>query len=364
MKSWTRTLFLLLALSVAATAQTSMTVDQLVGFIKSSIQLKQDDRQIATFLKTKKVTLTNKLDARTVETLQGMGAGPQTVAALRLLITESAGLAAPPPPAPKPVVVGPPPPDSIEQKKILAEITESALNYTKSLPNFICMQVTRRYADVSGLENYRLMDTIAEKLSYFEQKEDYKVVSKNNIPVTTNLAHEQLDGATSSGEFGSMLFEIFSPETETTFDWERWATLRGRRMYVFSFRVEQSRSKYSIRWGRGVGERTVLAGYHGLIYADRDTNMVMRIKMECDHLPVDFPIQSVDLDLNYDFTNISGQPFLLPLKSELHSREGKMLVKNETEFRLYNKFSTEAIIQFGDTPEPLPENQTKEEPVK
>jgi len=363
MKSWTRTLFFLLALSVAATAQTSMTVDQLVSFIKSSLQLKHDDRQIANFLKTKKVTLSNKLDARTVEILQGMGAGPQTVAVLRMLITESAGLATPPQPAPKLVVVGPPAPDSIEQQKILAEIRESALNYTKSLPNFICMQVTRRYADVSGLENYRLVDTIAEKLSYFEQKEDYKVVSKNNIPVTTSLAHEQLDGATSSGEFGSMLFEIFSPETETHFDWERWATLRGRRMYVFSFRVEQSRSRYSIRWGRGAGELTTIAGYHGLIYADRDTNMVMRIKMECD-MPATFPIQSVDLDLNYDFTNISGQPFLLPLKSELHSREGKMLVKNEVEFRLYNKFGAEATIQFGDTPEPLPDEKTKEEPVK
>jgi len=363
MKSWTRTLFFLLALSVPAAAQMSMTVDQLVTFIKSSLQLKQDDRQIADYLKKKKVTLSNKLDARTVETLQGMGAGPQTVAALKLLITESSGLAAPPPPPPKLVIVPPPAPDSIEQKEILAQITESALNYTKSLPNFICMQVTRRYADVSGMENYRLMDTIAEKLSYFEQKEDYKVVSRNNIPVTTNLQHEQMDGATSSGEFGSMLFDIFTPESETTFDWERWATLRGRRMYVFSFRVEQSRSKYSIRYGRGAGELTTIAGYHGLIYADRDTHMVMRIKMECD-MPVTFPIQSVDLDLNYDFTNISGQPFLLPLKSELHSREGKMLVKNEVEFRLYNKFGAEATIQFGDTPEPLPEENTKEEPVK
>jgi hypothetical protein len=361
MKNWTRRLFFLLALAVPAAAQRSMTVNELVTFIRSSIQLKHDDRQLAASIK--KVKLSNKLDARTVETLQGMGAGPSTVAALRSLVTESSSLPPPPPPAPKLVVVGPPAPDSIEQKKILAEITESALNYTKSLPNFICMQVTRRYADISGLENYRLVDTIAEKLSYFEQKEDYKIVSKNNIPVTTNLKHEELDGATSSGEFGSMLLEIFSPESETHFDWERWATLRGRRMYVFSFRVDQSRSKYSIRWGRGAGELTTIAGYHGLIYADRDTHMVMRIKMECD-MPVTFPIQSVDLDLNYDFTNISGQPFLLPLKSELHSREGKLLVKNETEFRLYNKFGAEAIIQFGDTPEPLPDEKTKEEPVK
>ena len=351
----------LLAMCVGAYAQRQMTVPDLVTFIRSSIQLKNEDRAVADTVR--RIKLTNRLDAGTVEDLQGLGAGPRTLAALQELIAASANLpSAPKAEAPVPQAVIPPP-SPADQKKILAEITESALNYTKSLPNFICMQVTRRYADISGMENYRLMDTIAEKLSYFEQKEDYKVVSKNNIPVTTNLQHEQLDGATSSGEFGSMLFEIFSPETQTQFDWERWATLRGRRMYVFSFRVEQSRSKYSIRWGRGAGELTTIAGYHGLIYVDRDTHMVMRIKMECD-MPVTFPIQSVDLDLNYDFSNISGQPFLLPLKSELHSREGKILVKNETEFRLYNKFGAEATIQFGETPEPLPEEKTKEEPVK
>jgi hypothetical protein len=36
--------------------------------------------------------------------------------------------------------------------------------------------------------------------------------------------------------------------------------------------------------------------------------------------------------MNYDFTKVSGQSFLLPLKSEIHSREGKFLVKNEVEF--------------------------------
>ena len=99
------------------------------------------------------------------------------------------------------------------------------------------------------------------------------------------------------------------------------------------------------------------------IYADRDTKMVMRITMSADNLPADFPIQKVDLDMNYDYTTISGQEFLLPLKAELHSREGRYLTKNETEFRLYNKFGTESVIQF-DVPDALPEDQTKEQPAK
>jgi hypothetical protein len=361
MKRWTAQLGLLVVLSVGIEAQSKLTVEQLVSFVKSSVQLRHDDRQIAAYIK-KNVKLSNRLDARMVEELQGMGAGPQTVAALKSLITESAALEAPPPPAPKLVVAGPPPPDSIEQKRILAEITESARNYTKNLPNFICLQVTRRYADNSGLENFRLIDTIAERLSYFEQKEDYKVVSVNGVPVTGSVKHEQKNGASSSGEFGSILKEIFDPETQTQFNWERWATLRGKRMYVFNFHVRQLNSKYTI-YADAV-KRTIVAGYHGLIYADRDNNLVMRIKMEVEDLPVDFPVQSVELDMNYDFTKISGQEYLLPLKSQIRSHEGKFIVKNEVEFRLYNRFGADTNIQFGDVPDALPEDATKEQPPK
>ncbi len=361
MKHWTARLALLVVLSLLAQAQSKLTVEQLISFIKSSIQLHQDDRQIATYIK-KSVKLSNRLDARTVEDLQGAGAGPQTVAALKTLITESASLAPPPAPAPKLVVEGPPPPDSIEQKRILEEITEHARNYVEGLPNFICLQVTRRYGDVSGQENYHLIDTIAERLTYNEQKEDYKVVSINGIPATTTAKHEQKNGASSSGEFGSILKEIFAAETETQFDWERWATLRGKRMYVFNFHVSQLRSQYSI-YSDEV-KRTVIAGYHGLVYADRDTKMVMRIKLEVEGLPTDFPIQSVDLDMNYDFMKISGQEYLLPLKSEIHSREGRFLSKNEVEFRMYNRFGTETNIQFGDVPDALPDDATKEQPAK
>lgn len=350
----------LAVVAVAANAQMKITVAELVSFIESSIKLKHDDVKVAEFVK--KIKLDDKLDARTVEKLQGDGAGPRTVLALKGLMTESAALPAAPPPPPKPVYVPPPPPSSIEQKEILAQITDWAVNYSQNLPNFICLQVTRRYVDQTGKDNFRLIDTIAERLSYFEQKEDYKVVSKNGIPVT-GMKHEQMGGATSSGEFGSLLNEIFSPSTQTEFEWDRWATLRGKRMYVYSFRVPQETSKYSI-YADSV-KRTIIAGYHGLIYADRDTKMVMRLTMQADNLPADFPIQEVDLDMNYDYTTISGKSYLLPLKSELHSQEGRYLVKNETEFRLYNKFGTESEIQFdsSDVPDALPPDQNKEQPA-
>ena len=71
-------LCVLLAASLALQAQRTMTVPELIGFIKSSIQFRYDDRKVADYVH--RIKLTNKLDDRTVEQLQGMGAGPKTVA--------------------------------------------------------------------------------------------------------------------------------------------------------------------------------------------------------------------------------------------------------------------------------------------
>ncbi len=350
---------LLVAFVAAAPAQMKMSVEQLVVFVKSSVQLKEDDRKVAEMVK--KIQLSNQLDARTIESLQELGAGRLTVAALKTLRTDSASLPAAPAPAPKLTAAPIPGPDAEEQKKVLAAITGNAVNYSEGLPNFICMQVTRRYVAQSGSDNFRLTDTISERLSYFEHKEDYKVISVNGTPVS-NRKHEQLGGATSSGEFGSMLYEIFSPESHTEFQWERWGKLRDHVMHVFSFRVRLENSKYSITAEQV--KRTVTVGYHGLIYADRDSNSVMRITMEADDIPEDFPIRSAAETLDYDSISLSGQKFILPLKVDMRMRDGRNVMKNQAEFRLYNKFGADTSIIFDNAPEALPEEKTAEPPGK
>ena len=138
--------------------------------------------------------------------------GPKTREALNNLAEASQKLPVATPPPPKPVApVIPPPPES-EQRKIIEEVREYAINYTKRLPDFICSQVTRRYVDPSGMEFFGApRDTIVEKLSFFEQREKYEVVMVNNRP-DRSFTHDKLGGATSSGEFGTMMKEIFEPE--------------------------------------------------------------------------------------------------------------------------------------------------------
>jgi hypothetical protein len=78
---------------LCAAAQTVLSVEQLVSFMRSSIQLKHADKQVAGFLS--RVKLTESLDDRTIEELQGYGAGSKTLEALRELRDASAKLPKP-----------------------------------------------------------------------------------------------------------------------------------------------------------------------------------------------------------------------------------------------------------------------------
>jgi hypothetical protein len=345
------------AVTLAALSQTGRTVDDLVSFIRSAIQSKYDDKKIAD--EVLKIRLANRLDEATMQQVQHMGAGQRTMAALHKLAESSAGMpAATATPKAAPAAI--PPPDAAELRDILTAIRQNALNYTQSLPNYICTQYTKRHVDPTGTESWRLADTILEQLSYVDQKEIYKVVMVNDRLVAGSIQHDQLGGAKSSGEFASILHTIFDPQSQTEFGWERWTTLAGSgRAYVFHFRVGQQR--YSIH--HEGSKRTIVTGFHGLIYANRDSKMVMRVKMECDDIPADFPIQSVAIELNYDTFEISGQPFVLPLLSEVRSREGKFLSWNEVSYHSYHKYSADASISF-DTPDAVPAEKLKEQPVQ
>ncbi len=351
---------LLLSVLAAASlwAQRQMSVAQLEQFIKSSIDLKQPDKQVADVLKT--IRLSQRLDAREVETLQGMGVGPRTLDALRILSAASLTLAAPPVAAPPPPPAAlPPAPSAKEQQAILDEVRRKALDYTASLPNFICTQVTKRLVGMPGGRNWRQADTVQEQLSFADGEEDYKVVLVNNLPVT-NIGHEQVGGTTSRGEFGTRLHEVFRPESKAEIQWARWATLRGRRMHVFEFRVLQKNSDYTIFDGES--GREMVGGYHGVFYADAETRNVMRIKMDVDGME-DFPIKKVSLDLNYDFIDISGRAYVLPLRAELNSDSPRYASRNEVEFRRYSRFTADASIVF-DVPDEIPQDQLEEQPIR
>ncbi|HTP36540.1 MAG TPA: hypothetical protein VMJ75_30400 [Candidatus Acidoferrales bacterium] len=355
-----------LFLCLAATAQ-PMSVEKLITFLKSSVEMKHSDSEVAKFLKN--VKLTDKLTDRMIEDLLAIGIGPKTRDALNVLRDRSANLGAAviaPPKDEGPKL--PPVPSSAEQAEIIRDVREYALSYTKGLPDFVCTQVTRRkaagepgsrYAMRGANEpSFQTQDTLTIRLSYFEQKEDYKLILHNNSPTTED--YQKLGGATSSGEFGSMMREIFEPYTQTYFEWDHWATLRGKLVMAFRYNVEQPHSQWGIDYEH---RQHIYPAYSGLIFIDKDLHVVLRITLNADNIPPTFPIRLAKTILDYDYQDISGHEFLLPLKAQVDMSADGILTRNETEFRLYRKYSAESEIKYDITPDPLPDDKTKEAPA-
>ncbi|HUI57550.1 MAG TPA: hypothetical protein VLY04_21380 [Bryobacteraceae bacterium] len=350
-----------------------MSVDQLIQFVKSSQKIITEDktmtdRQLADFLS--KVKLTEKLEDRVIEDLQALGIGPQTLKALGKLKEQSANLTTA---VIKPILPDDPIPipTSLEQGAVLDDVRKYVMNYDENLPDFICTEVEYRflaarpggkYGGRMGSDpSFQQTDTITSKLSYFNHKEEKKVILINSAP--TMQAYENLGGSTSSGDFGAMLRTLFEPATEARFEWVRWATLRARLTMVFSFHVEQSRSK----WGlivKDLKQETVPA-YHGEVSVDKETHAVTRLVMIAENIPPAFPIKRAQERLDYDYTDIGGRQFLLPLRGEVQMDGSDVLSKNDLEFRFYKKYEVGSAISYDipDNISAIPDEKLKETPA-
>jgi hypothetical protein len=363
-------LALWLSLCLAAATPTPMTVDKLVTFLRNAVtstDYKYTDLDLAGFLAN--VKMTERLEDHTIEELQGqIRLGPKTLARLRMLRDQSQSLVAgkvlPPPLPPKPI----PPPSAEEQAAILDEVRDYALTYSQSLPDFICTQVTTRFGAplpgtryggaVGDAPHWQQFDRLTIRLSYFQQHEDYKLILQNNTP--TQVDYAKVGGSRSYGDFNSVMLEIFERRAETHFEWDHWGTLRGKRVMAFAYRIPLSNSDYHI----GVEDQklSITVGRHGLVEVDKETHKIMRVTSVADDIPANFPIKKVESTLDYDYVELSGRTFLLPLKGNTIATASDNLQKLENEFRIYRKYEAESTISFGDETNapPVSDDKTKE----
>src|SRR5262249_53928940 len=153
-------------------------------------------------------------------------------------------------------------------------------------------------------------DSLTIRLSYFEQKEDYKLILINNSPTTQD--YRSIGGASSTGDFGSLLKEIFERDTQARFEWDHWGRIRGRITMAFAYHVPQVRSQWHIVTDHSLD---IVPAYSGIVSVDRETHQVLQVTLKAEDLPPDYPVRAADTKLDYGFVDLSGHQFLLPLKS-------------------------------------------------
>jgi len=338
-----------LLLAAALHSAQPATVAELIVLVRTALQQHQPDKTLAKSLR--KVTLAEKLTLRTLEELESEGAGPEAMAALDFLLDNSASRPLGTSPNP---FFSPPRPSIDEQKRFFHEVNVNAIHYSRNLPNFICTEVVQRAQMVPvrlrGVPTnpplvWTPRDVLTLKLTYFENRERYDLTLINGKK--TRSTYEASGGAISEGDFGSILIEIFSPDSRTKFQWDHWTHLRKRLTQVYSYRTARENSHYRIGVGVSASDRRIeVAGRRGFVYADNDTAMVMRITGEAESIPPGFPVLAQSGMLDYDFGEVGGSKFLLPLRSENRLKTAGISFKNVAEFKEYRKFSGESSISF------------------
>ncbi len=245
------------------------------------------------------------------------------------------------------VNIGAETPQAAEPARAFAVLRDYALNYTDRLPDFICTQITER----AFVLNVRFSmppqrDVIEEQVTYTGHKESY-VVTKLNGNAVHGVAHVQVGGIVSSGEFGSLLKNTFDPKAGSEFRWKGSSTRNGRRVNVFAFRVPELRG-----YGLTETKRTIRVPYKGLVYADAQSGSVVRIEMACE-IPRDSEYKELELALDYKTTAVAGREFILPFHFHMRSRQALIpyvisRTVNEADYKAYRRFDADSSVSFED----------------
>ena len=220
---------------------------------------------------------------------------------------------------------------------------EAAFDFDQKLPNFVCQQMVTRYQSETRKPNWQAMDVLSYDLVYEDGKEQYKNPKINGKAVKAGADKES--GSWSSGEFGTLVIDIFHPTTAADFRAKGQETINHRTAKVYTFSVDKDHSHWRIQGGT----QWILPAYKGTIWIDKETYRALRIEMQAVNMPSAFVLDHTESAADYDFVMIKDQKVLLPTHAEVLSCErGSFLCsRNAIDFRNYHAYTGESSITFG-----------------
>ncbi|HTZ81829.1 MAG TPA: VWA domain-containing protein, partial [Candidatus Acidoferrales bacterium] len=238
-----------------------------------------------------------------------------------------------------------PAPASQQIDAMIAAARKRALDYGKTLPNFLCIEVTNRSVDASGNGRWKHRDSLAELLSYHDNQESRTTLEIDGKRSTLKRADMNSNWPLSVGEFGAMLNLVFQPSSKTEFQWKEAAALGdgSGTVQVFNYRVDGKNATIVLTEGNA----DAAVGFHGRVYLDPSTGGVRRVTLEADAIPHSFAVHAASMTVDYDFVGISGRDYLLPVSSSVRLEKGHHKIElNEITFRDYRRFASRTKIMM------------------
>jgi len=253
-------------------------------------------------------------------------------------------------------------PSELEIIGLIDKTRRKTLDAVEEMPDFVVKQQIQRSVGYAGTGTFRNQDKLVVGVSYRSTgEESYKLLSINGaiqVNPEAKSGYSEAGGTSSTGEFVTMLATIFKPENDADFIPIQTDLIRGRDTVLFEFTVERDKAKQRIVSGSGGFTQSTITGMKGRIWIDRSDFRVLRVESEATEIPDGFPVTAARRTIDYDWTMIAEEKFLLPLVSDvrLTVREGgrQFETRNLIRFTNYQKFGTDIIIGPEDS-EPITE---------
>ncbi|MBZ5626060.1 MAG: hypothetical protein LAQ69_46345 [Acidobacteriia bacterium] len=225
---------------------------------------------------------------------------------------------------------------------LIRKASDAALDFTETLPSYVCQEMMARFQSESHPANWQPLDVVTTNLVYENGKEEYKDIAVNGKP---KKSMEETGGAWSTGEFGTVLIDLFSPATAAQFHYRRDARTGGVSAKMYEFEVARENSHWSIH----MASQTYQPAYKGAVWIDPATSRVLRIEMQAFGFPEDFPTDHVESATDYQYIRLGdAKQYLLPVHAETLScqRGTNYCSRNTIDFRNYHKYTGETSITF------------------
>lgn len=252
----------------------------------------------------------------------------------------------------------------LEVTGIIDKTRRKTLEAVEEMPDFVVKQQIQRSLSYAGTGTFRNQDRLVVGVSYRSSgEESYRLLSINGA-IQQNAeakgSYEEAGGSSSTGEFVTMLATIFKPENDAEFTHVQTDIVRGRTVVLFEFSVERDKAKQRIISGTGASTQSTITGMKGRMWIDRADFRVLRVESEATEIPEGFPVSAAKRVIDYDWTSINDEKYLLPLVSDVRMtirESGRSYeTKNVIRFVNYQKFGTDVIIGPEDS-EPVTEEK-------
>jgi hypothetical protein len=227
----------------------------------------------------------------------------------------------------------------------IQQAREATFEFDQKLPNFVCQEMVTRYESTTQKTDWHAVDVLSYDLVYEDGKEDYRNPKINGKVVKQGADKET--GSWSSGEFGTLVMDVFHPATSADFRPKGTDTINHRSARVYTFAVDKDHSHWRIQGGA----QWIMPAYRGTIWIDKETHRALRIEMEAVNIPKAFILDHTESAADYDFVMIKEQKVLLPTHAEVLSCERGTFncSRNSIDFRNYHAYTGESSITFGDS---------------